>query len=317
LRVKRTFKARDLLAPTQSNESRSEILSRLSDEILDFPGYVSELNELLSSVPVDLKRVGEIIRAQPNLSAHLIHLCQLAMPDFHNQIANLDHGIVFLGIDQMRTLILACCMAVDIGSCYSSDQLRSFWQHSLLTASLSERIARYMNYPRSENAYRAGLFHDAGALALVRWAARSGNAKALDNKMCGELIEAERESLGMDHCYVGSLIGQVWELPADIVDVLQCHHNPQESKCDRALVGIVAAADSFCVEHGVRFQLVKDSSSVAPQEGFHQVLCRSLPGLGNDLGRNLKEILEMTYLQKINDFESGHASVFSGAGAPI
>ncbi len=316
MRVKKTSKARSLWVPTPSNESRSEILARLSDEILDFPGYVSELNGLLSSVPVDLKRVGEIIRAQPNLSAYLIHLCQLAMPDFHDQIASVDHGIVFLGIDQMRTLILACCMVLDIGSCYSSDQLRSFWQHSLLTASLSERIARYMNYPRSENAYRAGLFHDAGALALVRWAARMGSAKALDNAMCGEFIEAERESFGVDHCDVGSLIGRVWELPPEIVDVLECHHNPQESKCDRLLVGIVAAADSFCVEHGVRFQLVKDRASVASKDGFHRVLCRSLPGLGNDWGRKLEEMLEMTYLQKINDFESGCASVFSGAGLP-
>ena len=303
--------------PNRSKESRDEILSRLSDEILDFPGYVTELNRLLSNVPVDLKRVGEIIRAQPNLSENLIHLCQLAMPDFHDQIASVDHGIVFLGIDQMRTLILACCMALDIGSSYSSDQLRSFWRHSLLTASLSERIARYMNYPRSENAYRAGLFHDAGALALVRWVARTGSANALDNAMCGEFIEAERQSLGMDHCYIGSLIGHIWELPAEIIDVLESHHNPQESKCDRVLVGIVAVADSFCVEHGVRFQLRKDRTSVASKVSFHQVLCRSLPGLGNDLGRKLKEILEMTYLQKINDFESGYADVFRRAEGPI
>lgn len=312
MRFKQTSRAGSLLVPTPPNESRDEILSRLSDEILDFPGYVTELNRLLSSVPVDLKRVGEIIRAQPKLAAHLIRLCQLAMPE----IASVDHGIVLLGVDQMRTLILACCMALDIGSSYSSDQLRSFWRHSLLTASLSERIARYMNYPKSETAYRAGLFHDAGALALVRWAVRTGSTNALDNAMCGEFVELERESLGMDHCYVGSLIGHVWELPAEIIDVLECHHNPPESKCDRVLVGMVAVADSFCVEHGVRFELVKDRTSVAPTEGFHQVLCRSLPCLGEDLGRKMKEILEMTYLQKINDFESGYASVLSGAGIP-
>ena len=317
MRVNKTSRARGLLDRNRSNELRDEILSRLSDEVLDFPGYVTELNKLLSSVPVDLKRIGEIIRAQPNLSENLIHLCQLAMPDFHDQIASVEHGIVFLGIDQMRTLILACCLALDIGISYSSEQLRSFWRHSLLTASLGERIARYMNYPKSEYAYRAGLFHDAGALALVRWAVRTGSAKALDNAMCGEFIEAERQSLGMDHCYVGSLIGHVWELPAEIIDVLESHHNPQEAKCDRVLVGIVAVADNFCVEHGVRFQLRKDRASTASKVGFHQVLCRALPGLGNDLGRKLKEILEMTYLQKINDFESAYPNVLGRAEGPI
>lgn len=316
MRIKKTSKASSSCLPTQQGELGNKILSSSAHEILDFPEYVAELNRLLSNVPVDLKRVGEIIRSRPKLSAQITHLCQLAMPNLHGQVESVEHGVVFLGVDQMRTLVLACCMVLDIGSCYSSDQLRSFWQHSLLTASLSERIARYMNYPRSENAYRAGLFHDAGALALVRWAARTGTGKGLDNSMCGESIQAEREILGVDHCYVGSLIGHAWELPAEIVDVLEYHHNPQESKSDRVLVGIVAAADSFCVEHGVRFQLVKNPAIVSSKDGFYESLCRSLPGLGNDFGRKLKEILEMTYLQKINDFENGYASALSGGGIP-
>ena len=316
MRIKKTSKVSSSCLPTPKSKLGNNILSASAQEILDFPEYVSELNRLLSSVPVDLKRVGEIIRSRPKLSSQITHLCQLAMPNLQGQIESVDHGVVFLGVDQMRTLVLACCMVLDIGSCYSSDQLRSFWQHSLLTASLSERIARYLNYPRTENAYRAGLFHDAGALALVRWAARTGAGNGLDNVMCGESIQAEREILGVDHCYVGSLIGRAWDLPAEIVDVLECHHNPQDSNCDRVLVGIVAAADSFCVEHGVRFQLVKNPAIVGSKDDFHQDLCHSLPGLGNDFGRKLKEILEMTYLQKINDFESGYASALSGGGIP-
>jgi len=295
---------RSSMVQTPPNESNGAILALISDEILKLPAYVSDLNELLSTVPVDLKRVGDIIRERPNLSAHIIYLCKLAMPDFQNQITSVDHCVVFLGIDQMRTLILACCMVSDIGSHYSSDQVRSFWQHSVLTASLSERIARYMNYPRSENAYLAGLLHDAGALALVRWAGGGRSPRELPNAMCGEMTEAERESLGLDHCFVGGLMGRAWRLPAEIIDVLEHHHNPQEAKCDQALVGIVAAADSFCVGRGIRFQLVKEPANGSLEDGFHQVLSRWLPGLGNDLERKLKEVLEITYLQMIHDLEN-------------
>jgi HD-like signal output (HDOD) protein len=272
---------------------------------------------LLGSVPVDLKRVGKIIRAHPKLSDHIIHLCKLTLPGFQDQNVSLDHGIVFLGTDQMRTLIMACCMVLDIGNCYSSNQLRSFWQHGLLTASLSERIARYLGHPRPEDAWRAGLFHDAGALALVRWAVAMRSTGAKANAMCGEMIEAERKSFGVDHCYVGSLIGRTWGLPEEIIDVLEFHHNPHASKCDRVLVGIVAAADSFSVGRGIRFKLVKDQASEPSEDRFSQALCRWLPGLGYNLARKLEDILEITYLQKINDFESGHGSVFSGLGAQI
>jgi len=314
LSAKKTAKARIPLLPKQPNEWRIETSTRIANEILGFPAYVAELNRLLSNTPVDLKQVGEVIRTEPNLSSHILHLCKLTMPCFGDQIASIEHGVVSLGIDQMRTLILACCLVRDLGNCYSADQLRSFWQHSVLTASLSERIARYMNYPRAENAYRAGLFHDAGALALVRWAARTRTANELGNSLCGEMIEAERDTLGIDHCFVGNLIGQAWGLPAEIVDVLKCHHYPLEAQCDRVLVGMVAAADSFCVERGIRFQLVKEPASESARALFPQSLSQWLPDLGSDLDKKLRDVLEMTYLQKVNDFDSGYGSVF---GRPL
>ena len=314
MRLKKTSKASRALRQPQPSDARSEILSRISAGILDLPGYVSELNHLLSSVPVDLKRVGQIIREHPQLSDHILRLCQLTMPAFRDQNASIDHGVVFLGTAQMRTLIIACCMVLDIGSCYSSNQLGSFWQHGLLTASLSERIARYIGYPRSEDACRAGLFHDAGALALVRWAAGSRRTPDFHNALCGEMIEAERKSVGTDHCFVGGLIGRAWGLPDEIVDVLEFHHNPQESKCDPVLVGIVATADRFCVERGVRFQLAKEQVGEPREDGFQRLLCQWLPGLGNDMARKLKDVLELTYLQRIGDFQRRRDSVLSSVG---
>jgi HD-like signal output (HDOD) protein len=299
------------LNPQQVDVPSIETSSHIPDEILAIPSYVSELNGLLSSVPVDLKRVAEIIRSQPNLSASITHLSRLIMPGFSDRMASLEHGIVFLGTDQIRTLILSCCMAMDIGSCYSSEQLRSFWQHSVLTACLSERIARYVDYTGVENAYRAGLFHDAGALALVRWAVRTRGIKTVDNTLCGETIDAERERLGIDHGFVGKLLGHAWKLPGEIIDVLECHHHPQASKCDPVLVGIVAAADSFCVERGIRFQLVKEPAHLLPESSSYQALCRWLPGMGDDLGRKLKDLLEIAFLQKAIDFDHGYRSVFS------
>jgi HD-like signal output (HDOD) protein len=293
---------------------RSETVSRIFDEVLHLPSYVSELNGLLGSVPVDLKRVGKIIREHPKLSDHIMHLCKLRIPGFDDQTGSIDHGIVFLGTEQMRTLILACCMIVDIGSCYSLSQLRSFWQHGLLTASLGERIALYIGYPEPATAWRAGLFHDAGALALVRWAADTRSAGPSTNAICGEVIEEERKSFGTDHCFVGSLIGREWGLPKEIVDVLEFHHNPDGSKYDRALVGIVAAADKYCVGRGIKFQLVKEPASERRDGSFQQALCYLLPGLNNDLARNLKDVLEITYLQKINHLTSDCGSVFGGVG---
>jgi len=314
---KKAPKPSRLINQSQPNGVRSETPSRILDQVLDLPSYVSELNTLLSSVPVDLKRVGKIIREHPKLSDHIMHLCKLRIAGFDDQNGSIDHGVVFLGTQQMRTLILACCMIVDIGSCYSSSQLRSFWQHGFLTASLSERIALYIGYRGPTTAWRAGLFHDAGALALVRWAADTRGAGPSANAICGEVTEEERKSFGTDHCFVGGLIGRKWGLPEEIVDVLEFHHDPDGSKYDRALVGIVAAADKYCVGRGIKFQLVKEPPGEPPDDSFLQAICYLLPGLDNDLARNLKDVLEITYLQKINHLSSNCGSVFGGVGLQV
>ena len=314
---KKAPKPSRLINQSQPNGVRSETPSRILDQVLDLPSYVSELNTLLSSVPVDLKRVGKIIREHPKLSDHIMHLCKLRIAGFDDQNGSIDHGVVFLGTQQMRTLILACCMIVDIGSCYSSSQLRSFWQHGFLTASLSERIALYIGYRGPTTAWRAGLFHDAGALALVRWAADTRGAGPSANAICGEVTEEERKSFGTDHCFVGGLIGRKWGLPEEIVDVLEFHHDPDGSKYDRALVGIVAVADKYCVGRGIKFQLVKEPPGEPPDDSFLQAICYLLPGLDNDLARNLKDVLEITYLQKINHLSSNCGSVFGGVGLQV
>jgi len=310
VRTRKSFEAGRSVRPPQIKMLGRELVSDIVEEIFDYPAHVSELNALLCRVPVDLKAVAEIIRSQPQLSASITHLCRLTMPGFHDQPAGVEHGIVFLGIDQMRTLILACCMVSDLGAGYSTEQIRSFWRHSVLTASLAERIARYMDYPSPADAYRAGLFHDAGALALVRWAIRTRGPEAMDNTLGGELVEVERRRLRVDHCFAGKLIGQAWKLPAEIIDVLEFHHQPEASPGDRTLVGIVAAADRFCVERGIQFQLQPQPASSLPPGNLHQLLGQWVPGMGDESVRQLKDVLEITYLQKVTDFERGRSSLF-------
>ena len=311
---KTTSQPSHLITQPRPRGAGSAIPIQILNEVLALPPYVSELNSLLSRVPVDLKRVGKIIRGHPALSDHLIHLCRLRFAGFDVQNASIEQGIVFLGTEQMRTLILVCCVILEIGGSLASNQLRSFWQHGLLTASLGKRIAGYIGYPRPETASRAGLVHDVGVLALARFAGGTQGQAELANGLCGEVVEEECSRFGTDHCLVGSLIGRVWGLPDEIVDVLEFHHNPEGAKHDRLLAGIVAAADNFCVVRGPRLQSVKELASV-PQEGsFQRALCRWLPALGNNLARHLEDALAITYLRKINKLKGNDGGVFCGFG---
>ncbi len=58
-------------------QRRTWLLSGLSEGLPTLPGYVFELNGLLSATHVDLTQVSRVIRTDPSLSAQVLRLQQL------------------------------------------------------------------------------------------------------------------------------------------------------------------------------------------------------------------------------------------------
>jgi len=103
-----------------------------------------------------------------------------------------------------------------------------------------------------EQAYLAGLLHDVGVLPLLILALRSKEPTVTPGAILwGESVESEQKQFGVDHCSVGKCIGLSWNFSAELIDVLEHHHQPQEARQNVVLVEIVRAADLVCHMHGV------------------------------------------------------------------
>ena len=165
----------------------------LSEGLPTLPAYVFELNGLLSSVPVDLKRVGEVIRTDPSLSAQVVRLCNSPLLNLPEPVASIEHAVVLLGTERLRIILLTCSLIESVGQQVSPAELHLFWQHSFLTGTLSARLGRCTLHPKPEQAYLAGLLHDIGILPLLTLGGRDqqpGIAWTL--RRWGEAIEEER-----------------------------------------------------------------------------------------------------------------------------
>src|SRR5581483_5243784 len=75
--------------------------------------------------------------------------------------------LILLGSERLRILALGCAVAEFAGKRLPVETMRDFWQHSILTALLSARIAREARAESIERAYLAGLLHDVGKLPLL------------------------------------------------------------------------------------------------------------------------------------------------------
>jgi HD-like signal output (HDOD) protein len=299
-----------------SEDRRTKVLSLLSEGLPTLPTYVFELNGLLSAVPVNLKRVGAVIRTDPSLSAQVIRLCNSALFNLREKVMSIEHAVIILGTERLRTLVLTCSLVEYAGSRLPPEEVQSFWQHSFVTAILAEKIARWSKYGKPEQAYLGGLLHDVGILPLLTLLAKSEESgSAPRRESWGETPESEKEIFGVDHCTVGRWIGVSWNFPAPIVDVFEYHHDPSQSLQDALLVGFVAAADQYCQARGIMMGGEPPQFADSPK-AFDEMLRRYLPHLSEEKSQELASLLEKDFLKMTEILEMNSSSLQGLIGKP-
>jgi HD-like signal output (HDOD) protein len=299
--------------PEARQSRKLALMTALSDGLPTLPAYVFELNSLLAATPVNIKRVVEVIRTDPSLTAQLLRLCNSAFMGFHERVSKIEHAVMLVGTERLRTLVLTCSLIEYVGRRVASEDVQSFWQHCFLAATLSERLARSVAYPQPEQAYLSGLLHDIGALPLLMLTAREPlDFGALATGAWGESVELERERLGIDHCEVGRWIGVSWNFSPTLLEVMVSHHQPQQARQDPPLVGLVAAADQFCVRRGIMLGAMppEPPQSTGPQD--RAIILACMPQLKPEEADKLAEMLETDFVHVIQLMEFGAAGLFGG-----
>jgi HD-like signal output (HDOD) protein len=299
--------------PEAKQSRKLALMAALSDGLPTLPAYVFELNSLLAAAPVNLKRVAAVIRTDPSLAAQLLRLCNSAFLAFRSRVTTIEHAVVVVGTERLRTMVLTCSLVEYVGHRVATGDIQSFWQHCFLTAALSERLARAIAYSQPEQAYLGGLLHDIGALPLLVVAsADSQPREAMSIAGWGESMELEREAFGSDHCEVARWIGVSWNFSPDLVEVMVGHHKPREASQAPQLVGLVAAADQFCVRRGVVLGGVPPELSGPTDLQDQAILQSCLPQLKPEETDKLAEMLETDFLHLIQLMEFGAAGLFGG-----
>ena len=282
------------LGKRESQEAKIRAL--LVDGIPTLPAYVFELSGLLNATAVDLRRVCRVIRTDPSLTAQVIRLCNSPSLGLQERVHNIEDAVILLGRERLRTLVLTCSLLECVGNCLSPTDLQSFWQHSLLTATLSARSALCLRRLDADLAYLAGLLHDVGVLPLLILALSSKDPDLVPRALLlGESVELEQKQFGVDHCSVGRWIGLSWNFSAELISVLEHHHRPQEARQGVGLVEIVRAADLVCQIHGVRAGGEAPRIALAEQDKYEELLDSCAPSLTEEERALLAQTLKVEF----------------------
>lgn len=173
----------------------------------------------------------KLIEKDPAISARIIGLANSPLFGTSRKILTTHDAEAVLGIKRVKMVALSFAMI----SAVNRNQpgllnVSQLWQHSMAVALAMDTLSKAMPQamrPTDEEIYLAGLLHDIGFLVLEYLDPDASNRlhARIAEKAGQSYSEIEAEMLEMNHCELGALLGEHWNLTENIIAVIRHHHS--------------------------------------------------------------------------------------------
>lgn len=207
--------------------SMEKLLSRVYD-LPSIPKVVQELMANFSSKTADAAAISRNVQSDPVIAAKVLRLANSVRYGAGRKVASLDTAVVLLGIDTLKTLVVASGVTSTFKQIPGLDA-REFWRNSFMVANICKLIAKNARDLDAEIAFTCGMLHNIG-IALMYMVYGDTMKKIQDNLKPGEdRTVQERVHFGFDNNAVGAELAKVWKFPEVIVHALATQGDPLAS----------------------------------------------------------------------------------------
>lgn len=190
----------------------------------------------------------KVIEADPALATSLLKLVNSSFYAGNTKISNLTTAITRLGLRETQNLILAVSVRSVFRWMPKDQQMERdrLWRHSGLTGVLCRQINEKLGFDFGGEEFAAGLAHDLGRIMLAV-GYPDVFCKLTDKKTIDEttLIVEEETLLGFNHADLGAWLADMWNLPAELTEAIQFHHQPDKAPTHAMLSSIVCLAEEM------------------------------------------------------------------------
>lgn len=268
-----TDHATRLTSPVADTREKADILSLKSKilrslvELPPMPNIILKAREIMDDPGASLKKLSGVIEHDQAIVARVLALANSAYYGLSGMVSSIQHASILLGQKTLGELITIAASSRLLSKKLKGYQLNpgDLWRHSLAVALGSKIIAGKINSDWVEDAFIAGLLHDAGKIILDPYIEERKNTfKAYLKKAPCQFFKAEKEILGFDHAEVMSRASRFWRYPETQSLALRYHHYPLKSG-DNQLAFIVHLADIAAKEAGFKSGDTASSSEFDPQ----------------------------------------------------
>ncbi len=237
---------------TEADKLKKRILRSIVD-LPPMPRVVQKAQQIMSSATSSFQQISKVLETDPAIAARVLKMANSAYYGLSGQVSSIQHAAVVLGFETLGQLITVAGTSSLLGAALKGYQLDSgdLWRHSLAVAFASKIIAGRKSAKDENDAFSAGLIHDAGKIILDKHLKKQQEAFAAKLQSNGKpLYTIEKEILGFDHAQIASELCNQWKIPEMQAQAIRFHHAPTESNENR-LAYTLHVADMIARNAGI------------------------------------------------------------------
>jgi HD-like signal output (HDOD) protein len=216
------------------------------------PATAQKVLSIMSDPDVSIEKIKRIISSDPGLTTKILKVANSAFYGGYRNIQNLTQGILRLGLNSVRNIVVATSMKNVYKRFGLAEKL--LWEQMIGSALASSIIAKKTRATDAEDAFIGGLLHDVGKVVLNNEFPEDF-AKVMA-RVYNESIsysEAEAGVFDFSQRKVGASLVKKWGFPESI-EMLLLHFDDHEKVVeDRALynlVTVITMSDRMCQKFG-------------------------------------------------------------------
>lgn len=231
---------------------KKRILRTVSD-LPPMPQTVIKAQEVMRNPNSSFEDLSRVLETDQAVAAKVLKLANSPYYGMMGKVSSLQHASVVLGQKTLEELITIAGTSGLLGGKLEGYGMDSgdLWQHSMGVAFGSKLIAGKRHPALENDAFAAGLIHDAGKLALDPYVIeRNAAFEAVINEGQENFTTAEKRILGFDHSEIAFELCKTWNVPQTLRTAIRYHHRPARSNGNE-LAFIIHAADALAMMSGM------------------------------------------------------------------
>ncbi|UTA48797.1 HDOD domain-containing protein [Simiduia sp. 21SJ11W-1] len=230
----------------------------LSDAIYQLPQMPKVVQSLIASFDapnINADQLARQLATDQVLTAKVLRLANSAHYGASRQIASVNDAVVLLGVDALRTLVLASGVVGTLQAPEGFD-IRQFWRNSFDMAALCKWLAGFTSLNK-ETAFTCGMMHNIGGL-IIHIAANE-NSDTIDAATTEPSLFAE----------LGAELAEHWKFPQSISEAIRHQLTPEQAKPPGDYAHLLLLANCLNALHPHSPLHVADKLPAAPLRHLH------------------------------------------------